>query len=94
MSTNAVRAVFSSASNATAAIDWFANQGIDPDAIHVAAAQRGERPRPTRPGDNRRDDLTWVVTLDLDRARIAKRIAVETMKREGGTMRSVRGDKL
>jgi hypothetical protein len=71
---------------ATAAIDWFRNQGIDPDAIGAFAVPPGGQPRPPRPGDNQRDDLVWIVSLDLARAKFTRRVAVDAMKREGGKL--------
>jgi len=82
-STN-VSARFGSAREATAAVDWFRNQRTDPSAIAVAVAAPGEAARPTRAGDNRRTDLAWFVSVDLTIAPVARRIAIETMKREGG----------
>lgn len=71
---------------ATAAIDWFRNQGIDAEAIGAFAVPPGGQPRPPRPGDNQRDDLTWIVSLDLARAKLPRRVATDTMKREGGKL--------
>lgn len=82
-----VTATFTLPRAAVAAVDWFLNQAIDRDAVTVRVASGDERPRPTRAGDNRRNDLTWIVSIDVQRARLKKRIAVETMKREGGTLR-------
>jgi len=82
-----VTATFALPRGATAAVDWFLNQAIDRAAVTVRVAAGGEPPRPTRAGDNRRDDLTWIVSIDVQRARIRKRVAVETMKREGGSLR-------
>ena len=79
-----VSAVFDSVRYATAAVDWFRNQGTDPDAIAIEALAPGERPRPTRPGDNLRADLSWRVTIDTNRAPFGRRLAVETFAREGG----------
>ena len=83
-SANIVTASFTLTRNATAAVDWFLNQSIDRDAVSVRVASKGEQPRAPRAGDNRRADLTWSVSVDLSRARLTKRIVVETMKREGG----------
>ena len=85
-SSHIVSATFSSLGGATAAIDWFLNQAIDRDAVSVQVIPPGEQPRPLRPGDNRRTDLTWVVNIDPERARLTKQIVVETMIREGGTI--------
>jgi hypothetical protein len=81
-----VSANFATAGRATAAVDWFLNQSIDRDAVTVRVSPPGERPRPPRAGDNRRTDLTWLVAIDYDRARLGKRTAVETLKREGGSI--------
>jgi hypothetical protein len=81
---NIVGATFDSVRYATGAVDWFRNQGTDPDAITIMALPPGGRPRPTQAGDNQRADLSWYVSVDLDRAPITRQIAVETMKREGG----------
>ena len=83
-SANVVTATFPSSRYAVAAVDWFLNQAIDRDAVSVAVVPKGERSRPPGPGDNRRLDLIWIVSLDVDRARLPKRLAIETMKREGG----------
>jgi hypothetical protein len=79
-----VTASFTSSRSATAAVDWFLNQAIERDAVSVRVAARGEQPRSPGPGDNRRADLTWSVSVDLARAPLKKRIVVETMRREGG----------
>lgn len=81
---NVIAATFGAVGNATAAVDWFRNQAVDPDAIGILAVAPGEKPRRTQPGDNQRPDLSWIVSIDLDRARLTKQIATETMKREGG----------
>ncbi|HYK54546.1 MAG TPA: hypothetical protein VEV38_13565 [Candidatus Eremiobacteraceae bacterium] len=85
-SANVVTATFTLTRNATAAVDWFLNQSIDRDAVSIRVASKGEQPRSPRAGDNRRADLTWSVSVDLSRARLNKRIVVETMKREGGKL--------
>jgi hypothetical protein len=85
-STNIVTATFPSARYATAAVDWFLNQAIDRDAITVEVAAHAERPRAPRPGDNRRSDLTWLVSIDVERAGLRKQDVIQTMKREGGTL--------
>ena len=79
-----VTATFSTSRYATAAVDWFLNQAIDRDAVSVRVAGKGELPRAPGPGDNRRADLTWSVSVDLSLAPLKKRIVVETMRREGG----------
>ena len=81
-----VSATFPSAGRATAAVDWFLNQSIDRDAVTVQVMLPGERPRPPRAGDNRRADLTWLVAIDFARARLRERTAIETMRREGGSV--------
>jgi hypothetical protein len=81
-----IAARFPQMRGATSAIDWFRNQGIDPAAIGAFAVPPGGQPRPPRPGDNQRDDLAWIVSLDLSRAHIERRVAIDTMKREGGTL--------
>jgi len=83
---NVVTARFASSRAATAAVDWFLNQSIDRESVSVQVVPPGERPRAPRSGDNRRSDLAWLVRIDADRARLSKRIAVETMKREGGAL--------
>lgn len=70
--------------DATAAIDWFRNQGIAPESIIVAAQPPGEPLRAPRRGDNLRTDLTWVVALDLQAAALSRSIARGTFEREGG----------
>jgi len=81
---NVIAAQFPQMRYATAAIDWFRNQGIDAAAIGAYAVPPGGQPRPPRPGDNRRDDLKWIVSLDLSRAQIDRRFALDALKREGG----------
>jgi hypothetical protein len=81
---NIITASFASARDAAAAVDWFGNQRTPPDAVRIHVWAPGENPRPTRAGDNQRADLTWLVSIDVDRAGLRKRIAMETMKREGG----------
>jgi len=70
--------------DATAAIDWFRNQGIAPEFILVAAQPPGEPPRAPRRGDNLRTDLTWVVALDLQAAALPRSVVRGTFQREGG----------
>jgi hypothetical protein len=77
-------ATFAQLRDATAAIDWFRNQGIEPSCILVAAAMPGERPREPEHGDNLRTDLTWYVALDLARARLPLPVIRATFRREGG----------
>jgi hypothetical protein len=81
-----VIATFTAVRNATAAVDWFRNQRVDPQAISIMALPPGEQARPTQPGDNRRTDLAWQVSIDLRRSGIDRRVAVETMRREGGSV--------
>ena len=83
---NIVSARFATSGSATAAVDWFLNQGIDRSALVVEVVPRGERRRPPRAGDNRRTDLEWTVSVDVDSAKLSKRLAIETMKREGGVL--------
>ena len=77
-------ATFQQLSDATAAIDWFRNQGIDPSAIAVAAAPAGEHPRALERGDNLRTDLTWYVAVEIDRAHLPLAVIRATLRREGG----------
>jgi len=81
-----VTATFTLTRDATAAVDWFLNQSIDRDSVDVRVAGAGEQPRAPRAGDNRRSDLTWTVSVDASRARLGRRIVVETMRREGGRL--------
>lgn len=83
-----IAARFAFIRHATAAIDWFRNQGIAPDAIDALAVPPSGRPRPPQPGDNRRSDLGWIVALDLKRANITRAEAVAAMRREGGKLLS------
>jgi len=69
---------------ATAAIDWFRNQAVEPAAILVAAIPPDGRARAPQPGDNTRHDLHWIVAVDLGAARIPRAVALDTFKREGG----------
>jgi hypothetical protein len=79
-------ASFSLLRDATAAIDWFRNQGIKPEAIIVAAQPPGERPRPPQRGDNARSDLTWIVALDTKAAGLPRAVVCGTLVREGGKL--------
>lgn len=83
---NYVAASFPLMRYATAAIDWFRNQAIDPDAIVVAAVPPDGRPRAPRRGDSQRADITWIVALDLDAVKIRRDVAVAALRREGGTL--------
>ena len=86
MARNLVAATFSMLRYATGAVDWFRNQGIEADAIIIAAqTPQGELREPQR-GDNARSDLQWVVALDLDASRFGRTQALETLRREGGTI--------
>ena len=68
----------------TATVDWFVNQGIATDAITVLIVGPDGQRRPPQRGDNRRSDLSWIVSLDLARATITKREALDAFRREGG----------
>lgn len=70
--------------DATAAIDWFRNQRIDPAAIVVAVQAPGHRLRWPQRGDNQRADLTWFVALDLEAIRLPRAIIRDAFQREGG----------
>ena len=84
--TNFVAATFPILPYATGAVDWFRNQGIDADAIVIAAQPPQGGLRAPQRGDNMRSDLKWVVALDLDAAKIGKAQALETLRREGGVL--------
>jgi hypothetical protein len=71
---------------ATAAIDWFRNQAVAPEAIGIFAITPDHKIRPPQVGDNRRSDLQWIVSLDLARANLDKRVATEALRREGGAL--------
>ncbi len=81
-----ITAEFSSARYATAAIDWFQNQALAPEAIDVLIVAPGQPPRPPRRGDNARDDLRWLVSVNLDRSAVTRRVAIDAMRREGGKL--------
>lgn len=83
---NYVAASFPLLRYATAAIDWFRNQAIDPGAIIVAAVPADGPPRAPQRGDNMRADVTWIVALDLPAARIRRDVAVAALRREGGKL--------
>ena len=86
MGRNLVAATFPILRYATGAVDWFRNQGIDADAIVIAAqTPHGELRAPQR-GDNARDDLRWIVALDLNAAKLGRAQAAETLQREGGKL--------
>lgn len=70
--------------DATAAIDWFCNQAIAPESIVVAAQPPGEQLRAPQRGDNARDDLTWIVAIDLRGAALPRSVVRDTFQREGG----------
>jgi hypothetical protein len=72
--------------DATAAIDWFRNQGIEPECIIVNAQAPGEQPRPPQRGDNMRTDLTWFVALDLEATKLPATVVRNTLVREGGKL--------
>jgi hypothetical protein len=83
---NYVAASFSLLRYATAAIDWFRNQAIDPNAILVAAVTPDGQSRAPQRGDNMRTDVRWIVALDLDAAHIRRDVAAAALKREGGKL--------
>jgi hypothetical protein len=83
-SSNYIAASFPLLRYATGAVDWFRNQAIDPSAIVIAAVPPDGRPRAPQRGDNERMDLTWIVALDLNAARIPRAVAQATLVREGG----------
>ena len=83
---NYVAASFPRMQYATAAIDWFRNQAIDAQAIAVFAVPPGERPRAPQRGDNTRSDLSWIVAVDVDAARIPRDVAIAALRREGGKL--------
>ena len=85
-----VSAIFGTVREATAAVDWFRNQGTDPAAIGIEVRSAGQAPRPTRSGDNLRTDLSLIVSLDVDKAPFGRRLAIETFVREGGKVTSRR----
>lgn len=81
---NYIAASFPLLRYATGAVDWFRNQAIAPGAIVIAAVPPDGRPRAPQRGDNERMDLTWIVALDLDAARIPRAVAQAALVREGG----------
>ena len=83
---NVVAAVFPILRLATGAVDWFRNQAIDPQAIIIAAQLPDGSLRLPERGDNMRTDLKWVVGLNLDAVRFDKTVALDTLRREGGTL--------
>jgi hypothetical protein len=83
---NYVAASFSLLRYANGAIDWFRNQAIDPDAIIVAAVPPDGQPRAPQRGDNMRADVTWIVALNLDAAKIRRDVAIAALRREGGKL--------
>jgi hypothetical protein len=72
--------------DATAAIDWFRNQGIEPECIIVNAQAPGEQLRPPQRGDNMRTDLTWFVALNLEATKLPATVVRNTLVREGGKL--------
>jgi hypothetical protein len=81
-----IAAHFKELGQATGAIDWFRNQAIDASAIGAFAVPPDGQPRPPRAGDNARTDLGWIVSLDLDQAKITRQDAADTLRREGGSL--------
>jgi hypothetical protein len=81
---NFVAASFPLMRYATGAIDWFRNQAVDPGAIAVAAIGPDGKLRAPQRGDNSRDDVQWIVAIDLRAARIPRAVALATFTREGG----------
>lgn len=81
---NYIAASFLRLGDATGAVDWFRNQAIDPSAIIIAAVPPDGRPRAPQRGDGERTDISWIVALNLDAAAIPRRVAMDTLQREGG----------
>jgi hypothetical protein len=89
MTSNAyIAASFRLLRDATAAIDWFRNQGITPEHILVAAQPPGEQPRAPQRGDNVRTDIVWLVALDPNAVRLPASVIKNTLVREGGKLRT------
>jgi hypothetical protein len=86
MRDDVIAARFSNVNSASAAIDWFTNQALPEGALRIFAQQPNSWPRAPRAGDNTRSDVSWIVTVDVDRARIPKADVLATMRREGGAV--------
>jgi len=86
MRDDVIAARFANVNSATAAIDWFTNQALPEGSLQIYAQQPNSRPRAPRAGDNARADVSWIVTVDVDRARIPKADVLATMRREGGAV--------
>jgi len=81
---NKVAARYAHIRELTAAVDWFRNQAIAPEALTIWTVGPDRKLRPPQSGDNRRSDLAWILSVDLTRAKIEKRVAMESLRREGG----------
>ena len=86
MRDDVISARFANVNSATAAIDWFTNQALPDGALRIYVQQPNSKPRAPRAGDNMRADVTWIVAIDVDIARIPKADVLATMRREGGAV--------
>jgi hypothetical protein len=86
MRDDVIAARFDNVNSASAAIDWFTNQALPEGALRIFAQQPNARPRAPRAGDNARTDVSWIVAVDVDRAKITKADVLATMRREGGAV--------
>jgi hypothetical protein len=86
MRDDVIAARFVNVNTATAAIDWFTNQALPDGSLRIYAQQANAKPRPPKAGDDARPDVSWIVAVDVARARIPKADVLATMRREGGAV--------
>ena len=88
MKDDMIAARFADVNSATAAIDWFTNQALPEGALRIFTQLPNAKPRAPRAGDSARADVSWIVAVDLDRAKIPKADVLATIRREGGAVLS------
>jgi len=81
-----IAAKFARMGDASAALGWFTNQALPVGSLRIFAVQGSSAPRAPKAGDDARRDVTWIVAVDIDRARLRKIDALDTLRREGGAV--------